>query len=91
MSSGTIVIILVVIGVLILSLIAFLIVRRQRYVRALRGHRGSGPPWSGCLITTLRPRPRLRAQGGRGYFRPNTWWSAVPGVRVHEPRWRGTV
>ncbi len=35
--SSTIVIILVVIAVLILSLIAFLIIRRQRYVRALRG------------------------------------------------------
>ena len=35
--SSTIVIILVVIAVLIISLIAFLIIRRQRYVRALRG------------------------------------------------------
>ena len=35
--SSTVVIILVVIAVLILSLIAFLIIRRQRYVRALRG------------------------------------------------------
>ena len=35
--SSTIVIILVVIAVLILSLTAFLIIRRQRYVRALRG------------------------------------------------------
>ena len=35
--SSTIVIILVVIAVLIISLIAFLIIRRQRYVPALRG------------------------------------------------------
>jgi preprotein translocase subunit YajC len=34
--SSTIVIILVVIAVLILSLIAFLIIRRQRYPRAAR-------------------------------------------------------
>ena len=35
--SSTIVIILIVIAVLVLGLIAFLIIRRQRYVRALRG------------------------------------------------------
>jgi hypothetical protein len=35
--SSTLVIILIVIAVLILGLIAFLIIRRQRYVRALRG------------------------------------------------------
>ena len=73
--SSTIVIILIVIAVLVLALIAFLIIRRQRYVRALRG-RGwtfeSRPAWSGCSITTLRLRPRLRAQGGRGYLRPDT-------------------
>ena len=56
--SSTIVIILVVIAVLILSLIAFLIIRRQRYVRALRV-RGwtfeSRPSLEWSLITTLRP------------------------------------
>ena len=35
--SQTVVIILIVIAVLVLGLIAFLIIRRQRYVRALRG------------------------------------------------------
>jgi hypothetical protein len=35
--SSTIVIILIVIAVLVVGLIAFLIIRRQRYVRALRG------------------------------------------------------
>lgn len=35
--SSTIVIILIVIAVLVLGLVAFLIIRRQRYVRALRG------------------------------------------------------
>jgi hypothetical protein len=35
--SGTVVIILITIAALILALIAFLIIRRQRYVRALRG------------------------------------------------------
>jgi hypothetical protein len=35
--SSTIVIILIVVGVLVVGLIAFLIIRRQRYVRALRG------------------------------------------------------
>jgi hypothetical protein len=34
--SSTIVIILIAIAVLVLALIAFLIIRRQRYVRALR-------------------------------------------------------
>jgi hypothetical protein len=36
-TSSTIVIILIVIAVLVLGLIAFLIIRRQRYIRALRG------------------------------------------------------
>jgi hypothetical protein len=36
--SSTIMIILIVIAVLVVGLIAFLIIRRQRYVRALRGH-----------------------------------------------------
>jgi hypothetical protein len=35
--SNTIVIILVAIGVLVLAVIAFLIIRRQRYIRALHG------------------------------------------------------
>jgi hypothetical protein len=35
--SNTTVIILVTIGVLVLAVIAFLIIRRQRYLRALRG------------------------------------------------------
>lgn len=35
--NSTIVIILIVVAVLVLALIAFLIIRRQRYVRALRG------------------------------------------------------
>ena len=35
--NSTIVIILITIAVLVLALIAFLIIRRQRYVRALRG------------------------------------------------------
>jgi hypothetical protein len=35
--NSTLVIILITIGVLVLALIAFLIIRRQRYVRALRG------------------------------------------------------
>jgi hypothetical protein len=34
--SSTLLIILIVIAVLVLGLIAFLIIRRQRYVRALR-------------------------------------------------------
>jgi hypothetical protein len=36
--NSTIVIILITIAVLVLALIAFLIIRRQHYVRALRGH-----------------------------------------------------
>jgi hypothetical protein len=35
--SNTTVIILVTIGVLVVAMIAFLIIRRQRYLRALRG------------------------------------------------------
>jgi hypothetical protein len=35
--SSTIVIILIVVAVLVVGLIAFLIIPRQRYVRALRG------------------------------------------------------
>ena len=35
--SSTVVIILITIAVLVLALVAFLIIRRQRYFRALRG------------------------------------------------------
>jgi type II secretory pathway pseudopilin PulG len=54
--NSTIVIILIAIALLVLAVIAFLIIRRQRYVRALRG-RGwtfESRPWSRFSTTTRR-------------------------------------
>jgi len=71
--SSTIVIILIAIAVLVLALIAFLIIRRQRYVRSLR-KRGwtfeiQTCPGVGPRSPCPAVRNRLRAQGGRGDLR----------------------
>jgi hypothetical protein len=79
--SSTIVIILIVIAVLVVGLIAFLIIRRQRYVRALRGRHPKTR--SNCSAIS-------RSWGGRPGVRPGSLGalsghSADAGIRILRP------
>ena len=93
--NNTIVIILIAIAVLILALTAFLIIRRQRYVRALRG-RGwtfeSRPALESVLDHHAPPFGlgfvrKVDEAGLRYYVGRNS----VPGIRVREQRGRAAI